>query len=137
MKKRLSVLLLLVVAAMAATAGKCLYYQPYEKYTGEDFFNGIDVPTNFGVGFVPDKQSGEQFAYYSSMFLEYRYYRSFGWFVIAGLDAHDHDYKNQQFPGINSYSNTHYNSASGTVFNMQLVVGGGYRIPILPLSWVA
>lgn len=105
----------------------CIYYRKPDKYTMSHFMGGIDVPTNFGVGFIPDKQSAERFAYYSAMFLEYRYRKTYGWYFQAGLDSHDHDYKDQFIQDPDGKSNV----MSGTVFNMQLVAGGGYRIPLV------
>lgn len=103
------------------------YYRKPEKYTMAHFLGALDVPTNFGIGFIPDKQSAEQFAYYSAMFLEYRYRKSYGWFFQAGLDSHDHNYKNFLINDPDGKTNT----LSGTVFNMQLMAGGGYRIPLV------
>lgn len=107
-------------------SGRIYYVKPI-KYTLGDVFGALDIPTNFGVGFIPDKNTAERFAYYSAMFLEYRYYKTFGWYFQAGLDSHDHDYKNYPMTDPDGKANV----LSGTVFNMQLVAGGGYRIPLV------
>lgn len=104
-----------------------IYYRKPDKYSMSHFMGAIDIPTCFGVGFVPNKKSAERFAYYGAMFLEYRYRKSYGWYFEAGLDQHDHDYKDYTFEGKDRRTNV----ASGTVFNMQLVAGGGYRIPLV------
>lgn len=121
-------------ATMAAHPGR-EYYQPIEHYTIGNFFSALDVPTNFGVGFIPDKKSAEQFAYYSAMFLEWRRYRSFGGYFQAGLDSHDHNYNvDKVFAGSEQFGDRGYNVKKGTVFNMQLMAGGGYKIPLIPIS---
>lgn len=133
--RRSLIILCFVLSALHVGAGERAYYKPYEKYDIGTFFSQLGVPCNFGVGFVPDKNSAEQFAYYSAMFLDWRYYKSFGWYAQAGLDTHDHNYDlNRPFPGQEQYKDRGYNVSKGTVFNMQLMAGGGYRIPLIPIS---
>ena len=108
-----------------------IYYVKPAKYTMEHFMGALDIPTCFGIGTIPDFESAEQFAYYGSMFLEYRYHKTYGWYFEAGLDQHDHDYERQQFKDVDKNGNVLINTTDGTIFNMQLVAGGGYRIPLV------
>lgn len=98
------------------------YYAPdTAKYTSDRFFNSLDLPTVFGIGFVPGKQ--ESMAYYSSLYIEYRYRKTYGWFGLIGIDMHNHPYESIEMPDCNVIS--------GERFGMNLMLGGGYRVPLV------
>lgn len=118
-----------------------LYYdETPKKYTIGDFFDAIDLPTVFGLGFNPTGNE-EGVGYYSQMFLEWRRHKTYGYFIAAGLDSHDQSYSNlyqladpNWTPGLGAFSfgdADYSNIAGGTVYNMELVVGGGYRLPLV------
>lgn len=120
--KRLFLLLLTGYAAcaMAQDDGR-IYYQEPEKYTFSHFLSGLDVPTFFGVGMVPTMP--ESVCSYSSMYLEYRRHKSYDWFLQAGMETHNHNYRNRTVEDINVHT--------GERFAMDLVAGGGYRLPLV------
>jgi len=129
-----------------------IYYEKTPKYTIGDFFNALDLPTVFGLGFNPTGRE-KGIGYYSQMFLEWRRWKTYGWFVCAGLDSHNQKYNwsgvdgSSFFPtdwtpstgvfvfGKNNAKekllNSDMNVVSGTIYNMELLVGPGYRIPLV------
>lgn len=117
-----------------------IYIQDPVHYTLGNFFSALDLPTVFGVGFNPTGNE-KGIGYYSQMFLEWRHHKTYGIFVAAGLDSHNQSYRNLQFPaswsdqapGVWCLPGNHdpLNIASGTIYNMELMVGPGYRIPLV------
>lgn len=122
-----------------------IYYDAIdETYSMGDFLNAIDLPTVFGIGFNPTGYE-DGVGYYAQMYLEWRPYKTYGWLVLAGLDTHDQSYdfgaegisvlngwKPSLGVGVTGESHEDANVRYGTVFNMALTVGGGYRIPLVP-----
>lgn len=103
------------------------YHELGHKFGMGDLFNGISIPTNFGIGFIPDPEAKEKFAYYSAMFLQFRYRKSYGWYFEAGLDQHNHSYRDFSV----AINDRNINVRKGMVNNMQLIAGGGYRFPLV------
>lgn len=122
-----------------------IYYDALDStYTIGDFLNAIDLPTVFGVCFNPAGYE-DGIGYYSQMYLEWRPYKTYGWLVMVGLDTHDQSYDfgsegvkvlNGWTPGVGAFvvggNHEDVNVSKGTVFNMELALGGGYRFPLVP-----
>lgn len=111
-----------------------IYYEPNDGiYTGGDFFDALDLPAMFGLGFLPIQGvSGKtnSMTLNSQLLLEWRHFRTYSWYVMLGMDTHDHDFENIQFPADKKGFVS--NAVSGTVFNMDILLGLGYRIPLVP-----
>lgn len=111
-----------------------IYYEPNDGiYTGGDFFDALDLPAMFGLGFLPIQgASGKtnSMTLNSQLLLEWRHFRTYSWYVMLGMDTHDHDFENIQFPADKKGFVS--NAVSGTVFNMDILLGLGYRIPLVP-----
>lgn len=124
-----------------------IYYNTFGlyKYNGGDFFNAIDLPTVFGVGFNPTGNE-KGIGYYSQLCIEWRSYKTFGWCALLDLDMHDQSYEDITFlsdwkPGVGAkviYPKSMrdkqietVNITTGTVYNMDLMLGAGYRIPLV------
>lgn len=120
------VLILALSVGMAQAAEKAqaprIYYTPdTTAYTADKFFNALDLPTVFGIGIVPDKP--ESFAYYSSLYIEWRKCKTYGPMALIGIDTHNHSYNNIRMNDCNVLS--------GERFGMEFLLGGGYRIPLV------
>lgn len=99
------------------------YYEPdTAKFTGETFFNRLDLPTMFGLGFIPGRAS-ESLSMYSSLYIEYRQHKTYDWFALIGMDTHNHGYLNINTPGSNV--------TSGERYSLDLMLGAGYRLPLV------
>lgn len=105
-----------------------VYYTPRNgHYTGEDFFNALDIPTVFGLGINPTGvQKGV--GYYAQMYLEWRQRKTYGWLAMVGMDTH-----NQNYDGLDMsrFDTKVMNVTRGTVYNTEIYIGPGYRIPLV------
>lgn len=122
-----------------------IYYEQIDSSYGMgDFLNAIDLPTVFGIGFNPTGYE-QGISYYSQLYLEWRPYKTYGWLALVSLTTHDQDYDfgaegvsvlSGWTPGlgvaVGGGSHSDVNVRQGTVFNMALTLGGGYRIPLVP-----
>lgn len=117
--------LLLITCCMTAICAKAqnerIYYQEPDTFTFGQFLKGISLPTFFGVGMVPT--TPESVCSYSSLYLEYRRHKSYGWLAQAGMETHNHNYRNRPVEQINV--------TTGERYSMDLMVGGGYRFPLV------
>lgn len=123
MIRRLSAVcaLLVLAALLRAQEPERVYYNDTAKYTFSRFLSSLDVPTFFGIGIIPTVP--ESFCSYSSMYLEYRRHKSYDWFMQAGMETHNHNYRNRPVADVNV--------RSGERFSMDLIVGVGYRMPLV------
>lgn len=104
------------------------YYVPrMGKYTGEDFFTALDLPTCFGVSYTPKKI--ESTSLYMKLCLEWRQHRTYGLFVPINADSHSCIYKDLQLKDHGQLNEL--NVMSGEVWYYDIMLGLGYRLPIV------
>lgn len=91
------------------------------KYTGADFFNALDLPLVVGVTYTP--KSLETVGFTTTMCLEWRWRKSYSWFVPITIDTHNSQYDNLQLPNSNI--------VSGSIWYTEVNLGVGYRLPLV------
>lgn len=120
-----SLLLLLTSTIYAAKADKSVpvrnYYEERVGYTGGDFFNGLDLPLIVGVTYTPGNLQTAGFI--TSMCLEWRWKKTYSWYVPITIDTHNANYSQLKL------SNS--NILSGTVWYTEAHIGVGYRVPVV------
>lgn len=118
MRKTILTVLLFALAcplfAQEATSEK-------RRYTGEDFFNALDLPIVFGATYTPKGIEGLGFN--TTMCLEWRWHKTYSWYVPITIDTHNSNYKNLQLDNSNIIN--------GTVWYTDINIGVGYRIPLV------
>lgn len=119
--------MLLSVPILRTSAVERLYYEPIEHYTIKHFFSELDLPTCFGVSHTPFRM--ESVSFYGKMCLEWRRYKSYGWFAAVNIDNHSCRYHDLQLK--DHYQENEINAVSGEVWYYDICLGPGYRIPIV------
>lgn len=92
-----------------------------EKYTFDDFFNALDLPTVLGVGFAPNGIEGATFN--SAMRLGWRQHKNYGLFSYITYDTHSHAYDSLEIKGSNV--------RTGEVWYNEIGISVGYRLPLV------
>ena len=128
MKKILMLIPLLLFFTSVAFADKANkqapernYYEERIGYTGGDFFNGLDLPLIVGATYTPGNLQTAGFI--TSMCLEWRWKKTYSWYVPITIDTHNANYSQLKL------SNS--NILSGTVWNTEAHIGVGYRVPVV------
>lgn len=114
-------------ALMAAHPDRDYYIPRTGKYTGDDFFTALDLPTCFGVSHTPKNM--ESVSLYMKLCLEWRQHRTYGLYVPLDADSHSCTYKDLQLKDHEQLKEL--NVMSGEVWYYDIMLGVGYRVPIV------
>jgi len=108
--RSIAILSALVCAAFSAQA------------QSRSFFDCLTVPLEVGVAVTPGGEAKP--GMYMKMSVEYRPQNTQGWYASLEYDDYDQKYTGFRPDGVNTFS--------GTEKNINLLVGAGYRFPIVP-----
>ena len=101
-------LLLFTTTAFATETEKSVpirnYYEERVGYTGSDFFNGLDLPLIVGATYTPNQLQTAGFI--TSMCLEWRWHKTYSWYVPITIDTHNANYSQLKLPNSNILSGT-------------------------------
>lgn len=86
------------------------------------FFDCLTLPVEAGVAVTPGGAAKP--GMYMKMSLEYRPQNTRGWYASLEYDDYDQAYSGFKADGVNS--------VTGTEKNLNILVGAGYRFPIVP-----
>ena len=121
----IALLLLFTTTAFATETEKSVpvrnYYEERVGYTGSDFFNGLDLPLIVGASYTPNQLQTAGFI--TSMCLEWRWHKTYSWYVPITIDTHNANYSQLKLPNSNILS--------GTVWYTEAHIGVGYRVPVV------
>ena len=115
--RQCSMLILVGMLSFSAMAQQ----ESKQRYTGADFFNGLDLPLIVGATYTPN--GVETAGFFNSMCLEWRWKKTYSWFAPITIDTHNSNYSNLQLPNSNIFS--------GTVWYTEINLGVGHRIPLV------
>lgn len=96
--------------------------EPAKKMTFGAFLNNLTLPFELGCAYSP-KAGQTNPGFYTRTGLEYRSYKTVGWCVAAEFDAYTRWY--------NEVDRSLTNISKGRDWTMDLLVGGGYRFPLV------
>lgn len=96
--------------------------EPAKKMTFGAFLNNLTLPFELGCAYSP-KAGQTNPGFYTRTGLEYRSYKTVGWCVAAEFDAYTRWY--------NEVNRSLTNISKGRDWTMDLLVGGGYRFPLV------
>ncbi|MCQ2325276.1 MAG: hypothetical protein MJZ58_03690 [Paludibacteraceae bacterium] len=96
--------------------------EPAKKMTFGAFLNNLTLPFELGCAYSP-KAGQTNPGFYTRTGLEYRSYKTVGWCVAAEFDAYTRWY--------NEVEQSLTNISKGRDWTMDLLVGGGYRFPLV------
>lgn len=120
MKKFLCILL--------AACALCAHAQQAEKprYTGGDFFNALDLPLMLGATMNPTGIESPGFN--STMCLEWRWHKTYSWYVPITIDTYNANYGGPKRPDL-TIDGT--NIINGSIWYNDVNLGVGYRFPLV------
>ncbi len=98
------------------------HIKPPKKKDFNSFFNNLTLPLEFGCAFTPKKEETRP-GFYTRTSLEYRSHKTTGWAVAGEFDAYTRRYEKEYLNEVNS--------TKGRDWTIELLVGGGYRIPLV------
>jgi len=122
-------LILVVCACALSFAAVAQETAEKKRYTGEDFFNALDLPIVFGATYTPKGIEGVGFN--TTMCLEWRWHKTYSWYVPITIDTHNSTYGRDEKHDRPNLFLDGSNIISGTVWYTDINIGAGYRIPLV------